>query len=137
MPRITESGRPQQRACDADDESHGDAVECARPQEAAHAKAHLAKDVDDQLVVRLGEQVDGECLEAVAAHQPEKTHNEYEHEVDDEAEQRASNRDEDLLRRVDDTAELLADVDVEVKLLLDPGKPVEKVLLVRGEIGGE
>ena len=108
-----------------------------RAKETAHPESHLAKDVDDQVVVRLREEVDGERLETVAADQPHEADDEHEDEVDDDAEDRPADGEEDIPRRVDDRAHLLGDVDIEVKLLLEPGEPVEKVLLVLGEVRRE
>ena len=130
-------GKAEQPAHESDHESKREAVDRHRAQEAAHTESHLSKDVDDQVVMGFGEQVDGERLEAVAAHQPEEADDEHEHEVDDDAEDRAADCQQDVSRRVDERAHLLGDVDVEVKLLLDPGEPLEKVLLVRGKVGGK
>ena len=85
----------------------------------------------------LGKEIHRERLEPVAAHQPQEADDEHQHEVHDDAEDRAADREQDVARGVDDRAHLFRDVDIEVKLLLHAGEPLEKILLICREIGGE
>ena len=117
MPRMTGSGRRSSQQATPTTSPTARLLIATRAKETAHPESHLAKDVDDQLVVRLREEIDGERLETVAAHQPQKADDEHEDEVDDDAEDRPADGEEDIPRRVDDRAHLLGDVDVEVKLL--------------------
>ena len=134
MPRMTGVREAQEPAGDSDHEPDREAVDRHGAKEAAHAESHLPEDVDDQVVVGFREQVDGECLETVAAHQPEKPDHEHEDEVDDDAEDRSADGEEDVPGGVDDRADLLGDIDVEVELVLDAGEPAEEILLVGGKV---
>ncbi len=137
MPRMTGSGRPRIQHARPTTSSDRNAVDGHSPKETTHAEPHLAKDVDDEVVMGIGEEVDGERLEAVAAHQPQEADHEHEHEVDDDAEDRSADREEDLLGGADEAAHLLAHVDIEMELLLQLGEPVQEVALVRREVRGE
>src|SRR5450631_834894 len=97
-------GEMQQPAGDTDDDAQGETVDGDRAEETAHAESHLFEDVDHQLVVGFGEEVNRERLEPVAADQPEKPHHQHQKEVDDDAEYRSADGDEDVASGVDERA---------------------------------